>query len=311
LSDSARATPRNAAFPGTPCHFAAPAWRLGAVRLAPQRRPLVMGILNLTPDSFYPDSRRPDPAAAVRAAMQMVADGADLLDLGAESSRPGSEPVGAEQERQRLLPVLEALRRQTDIPLTVDTTRAETARLALEAGADGVNDISAGRADPSLLPLVARRRCGLVLMHMLGDPKTMQDDPRYDDVVHDVKTFLRKRCAAAEAAGVAPEAIAVDPGIGFGKRLPHNLSLLAGLKTVAAGRPLLVGASRKSFIEHLTGAPVERRLPGSLAALAHAYAGGATVVRVHDVADSVQFLETLAAIAQAAAPPGAETSQPG
>ncbi len=275
-------------------------WDLGRLVLHPPARPLVMGILNLTPDSFYPGSRVPDREHAVAAGLRMLQDGADLLDLGAESSRPGSLPLSAAAEQERLLPVLEALRRETDAALTVDTARAETAALALEAGADAINDTSGGR-DPGLLALAAARGCGLVIMHMRGEPRTMQDDPRYDDVVAEVSAWLADRADRAEALGVARRRILVDPGIGFGKLLPHNLALLAELAAICRGRSLLVGASRKSFIGNLTGAPVEARLGGSLAALSAAWTAGAAVVRVHDVAESVQFLDVLAAIAAAGA----------
>ena len=286
------------ASPGPTRYTPPPPWRLGRHELAPRRRPLVMGILNLTPDSFYPGSRV-DPAAAAARAREMAAAGADLLDLGAESSRPGADPVGAAEERRRLLPALAAVREAVDLPLTVDTYRAATADAALAAGADGVNDIAAGRADPEMLPLVAERGAGLVLMHMQGTPRTMQREPRYDDVVREVTDFLAERVATARAAGVPEAAIAVDPGIGFGKTLDHNLALLAHLREIAGGRPLLLGASRKSFIGMLTGAPVEQRLGGSLAAVATAWQHGAAVVRVHDVATTVQLLEVLAAVAEA------------
>lgn len=276
--------------------YAAPTWQLGTHHLRPQRRPLVMGVLNLTPDSFYPASRQDSTEKAVAAALQLVTAGADLLDLGAESSRPGAESIGADEEQRRLLPVLTELRRHTDIPLTVDTIRATTADRALTAGADGINDISAGSADPELLPLAAERACGLVLMHMRGTPRSMQDRPQYDDVVATVTDYLAARCETAVAAGIAPTRIIVDPGIGFGKLLAHNLALLRRLDRIGSDRPVLMGASRKSFIEHLTGAAVTERLGGSLAALAAAYQGGVAVVRVHDVAASVQFLNTLAAI---------------
>jgi len=255
-----------------------------------------MGILNLTPDSFYPGSRLTEPAAALAAAREKVEQGADLLDLGAESSRPGSDPVGAAEEQRRLLPVLDELRGQFDIPITVDTTRADTAALVLAAGADGINDISAGTADPGLLSLVARHGAGIVLMHKRGTPKVMQEDPRYEDVVAEISAYLAARVAVAEQAGIAPERIAVDPGIGFGKNLAHNLALLGNLGRVGGGRPVLLGASRKSFIEHLTGAPVADRLGGSLAAVGAALAADVSVVRVHDVAETVQFLDTVAAI---------------
>lgn len=273
----------------------ATAWDLGRLTLHAARRPLVMGIVNLTPDSFYPGARHTEPQAAVDHALGLLEAGADLLDLGAESTRPGAAAVPAAEEQARLIPVLDALRRLTDAPLSVDTRRAETASRALDAGADAINDISAGQ-DPGLLPLVADRAVGVVLMHMQGDPRTMQDAPRYGNAVGEVGQWLQQQAVAAEAAGIAPARIVVDPGIGFGKLLEHNLTLLADLAEVGAGRPLLVGASRKSFIGAITGAPVEERLAGSLATLAVAHAAGATVVRVHDVAASVQFLDVLAAI---------------
>jgi dihydropteroate synthase len=211
--------------------------------------------------------------------------------------------VGGPEELARLLPVLRGLRSRTSLPLTVDTVRAATAAAALDAGADAINDISAGTHDPGLLPLVAAAGAGLVLMHMRGTPATMQADPAYDDVVGEVAAWLAARAAAAEAAGVATPRIIVDPGIGFGKTPAHNLALLRRSAEISGGRPLLVGASRKSFIAAVTGAgpagPVAPgdRLPGSLAALAAAWQSGATVVRVHDVAASRQFLDVLAAIA--------------
>lgn len=281
-----------------PPHTAA-AWDLGRLRLQPQGRPLVMGIVNLTPDSFFPGSRGQDPQAAVALALRLAAEGADLLDLGAESSRPGALPVGPAQEQDRLLPVLTALRRQTTLPISVDTVRADTARAALAAGADAVNDISAGTLDPDMLPLAAAQGCGLILMHMQGTPSTMQESPHYGDVVGEVRQALGARAAAAEAAGVSRPRLMVDPGIGFGKTLTHNLILLNNLPDVAGGRPLLVGASRKRFIGQIAGAEVQDRLPGSLAALAAAFLAGAAVVRVHDVAASVQYLEVLRAMAAA------------
>jgi len=284
-------------MPSRPCLRPASDWDIGGGRvLSASRRPLVMGVLNLTPDSFHAPSRLTDPEAAVDAALAQVAAGADILDLGAESTRPGSRPVETDEEQRRLLPTLQALRRRSDIPISVDTRRAATARAALDGGADVVNDISAGRHDPELLPLVVQRACGLVLMHMRGTPATMQNELYYDDVVAEVGAFLAARAATAERAGVPPRRIVVDPGIGFGKDLDHNLRLLAALETIAGGRRLLLGASRKRFIGHLTGAEAADRLPGSLAALAVAYHAGATVVRVHDVEPSVQFLETLAAV---------------
>ncbi len=280
--------------------FSAPGWDCGRGLLAPAGRPLVMGILNLTPDSFFAGSRQESVDQAARTAAAMATAGADVLDLGAESTRPGARPVTPQQELDRLLPAVEAVRRETDLPVTVDTVRAATARAALDAGADAVNDISAG-SDPGMFSLAAERGCGLIIMHMQGTPRTMQQAPRYHDVVAEVAGFLAGRCRLATEAGVAEARLAVDPGIGFGKTLEHNLALLGGLQAVAGGRPLLLGASRKSFIGMITGAEAEDRLPGSLAALALAFEQGASLVRVHDVAGSVQFLDVLRAVDQGTA----------
>jgi len=274
--------------------FSAASWDLGGHILTPAGRPLVMGILNITPDSFHAPSRKNDVAAAVREAVAMATAGADLLDLGAESTRPGADEISAQQEMDRLLPVIEAVGRETDLPLTVDTHRAATAKAALDAGAHAVNDICAGQ-DPAMFSLVAERGCGLILMHMQGTPRTMQKAPTYQDVVIQVKSWLDARCALAVAAGIPEARLVVDPGIGFGKTLEHNLALLGRLDLIAAGKPLLLGASRKSFIGTLTGADTHQRLPGSLAALAVAYQANVSLVRVHDVAESVQFLNVLQA----------------
>ncbi|MCB1183634.1 dihydropteroate synthase [bacterium] len=256
-----------------------------------------MGIVNLTPDSFYGGSRAGDVDAAVDRALRLVGEGADILDLGAESSRPGAEPVGADEEQARLLPVVTALAARTDTPLSVDTLRADTARAALAAGATIVNDISAG-GDPDMFGVAAAHPCGLVLMHMQGTPRTMQQSPRYRDPVAEITGYLAARARLAEEAGVPAGRIVVDPGIGFGKSLAHNLDLLRALRAITGPRPLLLGASRKRFIAELTGAGVDDRLPGSLAALVAAWHAGAAVVRVHDVAASVQFLTVLGAVAR-------------
>ena len=284
--------------------FSAPAWDLGRVRLRAAGRPLLMGIVNLTPDSFWEGSRAASVEAAVDLALRLADEGAELLDLGAESSRPGAAPVGADEEQARLLPVLRALRGRTGLPITVDTVRAATAEAALGEGADAINDISAGTHDARMAAVAAAAGCGVVLMHMRGTPGTMQDAPAYDDVVGEVAAWLAARAAAFEAAGVAPGRLALDPGIGFGKLPEHNLALLREAARVADERPLLVGASRKSFIGAvagsaagaMVGAGAADRLPGSLAALAAAWRAGAAVVRVHDVAASRQFLDVLAAI---------------
>jgi len=276
--------------------FVAPGWNLGHRTVTPDGRPLVMGIINLTPDSFYGDSRATGTAAVLERARQMAADGADFLDLGAESSRPGAQPVSAQEEADRLLPIVTALAAETDLALSIDTRRAGVARQALDICPCAINDISAG-GDPQMFPLVAARQCGLVLMHMQGTPDTMQDYPAYGDPVAEITGWLAGRARLAEEAGLLPDRIVVDPGIGFGKKLSHNLALLKNLRRVAAGRPCLLGASRKRFIAGVTGAAVNDRLPGSLAALAAAWQGSASVVRVHDVAASVQFLAVMRAMA--------------
>jgi len=261
-------------------------------------RAVVIGVLNATPDSFYPEGRHADPGAAAAAAVEMVAGGAGMLDLGAESSRPGAQPVPVEEELGRLLPVLRAVRRAVRVPLSIDTTKAEVARRALAEGADVINDISAGRFDAELLPLCARERVPVVLMHMQGTPATMQAAPRYTDVVHEVNAFLGERARAAEAVGVPPGAIVLDPGLGFGKtaaesgRLLRRLDLVVGL-----GYPVLVGVSRKTFIGNLLGGrPAQGRLFGTAAAVALAVSAGARLVRVHDpgpMADVVRVVEGL------------------
>jgi dihydropteroate synthase len=257
--------------------------RSGPVSLA---RPAVVGVLNATPDSFSDGGVHLDPGRAAAAAEAMVADGARMLDLGGESTRPGASPVDAAEERRRLLPVLRAVRAAVRVPLSVDTTKAEIARLALAEGADLVNDVSAGRLDPGMLPLCAREGVPVVLMHMQGTPATMQDEPRYTDVVKEVADFLAERAQAALTAGVAADAIILDPGIGFGKTLEHNCLLLRRLDLQAAlGYPLMVGVSRKGFIGRLLGGrATEGRILGTAAAVALAVAGGARLVRVHDVA---------------------------
>lgn len=286
----------NERAPGGP--FRAPAWDLGGRTLAPDGRPLIMGIVNLTPDSFHESSRPTGVQAAIDYALRLAAEGAEVLDLGAESSRPGAEPIGAEEELRRLLPVLRGVRTATDLPITIDTIRAVTATAALDEGADAINDISGGTADPLMIDLVAERDCGLILMHMQGTPGTMQQAPRYSDVVAEVTGWLAARCRLAEDAGIPRERLMIDPGIGFGKTLEHNLELLRNLDRVAGDRPLLLGASRKSFIGMLTGAETPDRLPGSLAAVARAHAAGVTMVRVHDVAETCQFLEVTTSIAR-------------
>jgi dihydropteroate synthase len=277
-------------------------------------RPLVMGILNLTPDSFSDGGAWADPGRAVEGALRMLDEGADLIDLGAESTRPGGGVYGAgaatvppDEEIARLLPVLGALRRQTAAPLSVDTRKGAVARRALGAGADLVNDVSA-LADPELGAAVAAAGCPVVLMHSRGDLPTMQRDIRFDDLVGEVRDELAAALARAAAAGIDPEQVVLDPGIGFGKTWEQNLALIGRLGDLAPlGRPLLLGASRKSFIARAVesaGGPLQvpprDRLAGSLAAAAWAAAGQAAILRVHDVAETVQFLAVWRAIVSAA-----------
>jgi dihydropteroate synthase len=248
-----------------------------------------MGIVNVTPDSFSDGGRYLDPEAAIAHGRELRAAGADILDVGGESTRPGAAAVGAREEAARVLPVIEALAAD-GARVSVDTSKAEVAAAALDAGAEIVNDVTA-LTDPAMASLCAAAGGGLVLMHMKGTPRTMQDDPAYDDVVAEVREFLAERIEVATAAGVDRERIWVDPGIGFGKTVDHNLELIARLDRIAdLGRPVVIGASRKNFIGAITGRPVEERLGGSLAAAVVAAAGGAGVLRVHDVAATVEAL---------------------
>jgi dihydropteroate synthase len=250
-----------------------------------------MGILNVTPDSFSDGGDHLDARAAAAHARLMAREGAAIIDVGAESTRPGAPPVTEDSEIARLQPVLDALVADPPgAPISIDTRRASVAARALDAGAVLVNDVSAG-ADPAMFPLVAGRGAGMCLMHMQGEPGTMQDDPRYDDVVSEVTAFLESRMEAAVRAGVAEQAIVLDPGIGFGKGPGHNLALLRGLGSITAlGRPVLVGVSRKGLIGALTGRDVGDRLAGSIGAGLAAVANGAAVLRVHDVAETVDAL---------------------
>lgn len=243
-----------------------------------------MGVLNVTPDSFYDGGVYFDPARAVGRGLELAAEGADIIDVGGESTRPGSESIPAEEELRRILPVVEALRKETKVLISVDTTKSEVAQTALAKGADIINDISAGRFDGRMLDVAARSGAGLILMHMKGTPRTMQLSPQYGDVLAEVKGFLRERIGAAVAAGVKRESLIIDPGIGFGKRLEHNLVLLRNIPSLTElGRPVLVGISRKSFIGHILNLEARERLEGTVAAAVLSVAGGASLLRVHDV----------------------------
>jgi dihydropteroate synthase len=262
-------------------------------------RPLIMGVVNVTPDSFYDGGRHATGRAAIEHARRLVQEGADLLDVGGESSRPGADPVPVEEELQRVLPVLDGLR-EVGVPISVDTTKPEVMRAVLEHGAAMINDITA-LASPEALESVARTEAGVCLMHMQGRPRTMQADPVYADVVAEVRDFLAARAAACGAAGIGRERIVLDPGFGFGKTVDHNLALLARLDDIAAlGFPVLAGWSRKSSLGRVTGRPAEDRLPASLAAALLAVQHGARMVRVHDVAATRDALAVLAAVESAA-----------
>ena len=261
-------------------------------------RPRLMGIVNVTPDSFSDGGRYLEPERAIAHGRELAAQGADLLDIGGESTRPGAAAVDAAAELDRVGPVVAALAADGGGPkVSIDTSKALVAESALDDGAAIVNDVTALRADPDLVGLCAERGCTLVLMHMLGDPRTMQDDPRYDDVVDDVRAFLAERIEFAVAAGVDERRIWVDPGIGFGKTVAHNLELLGRLGELAElGRPIVIGTSRKRFLGSITGREVGDRIGGTIASNVLALAAGAEVFRVHDVAEARQALDTAAVI---------------
>lgn len=270
-------------------------WRCRDRRLPLGRGAVIMGILNVTPDSFSDGGRFLDQAAAVRRGQAMAEEGALILDIGGESSRPGADPVPAEEEARRVVPVIRELARTTDRLLSVDTTKADVAEQALAAGAHIINDITALTGDPGMAAVAHRHGAGVVLMHMQGTPRTMQAQPTYADVVGEVRGYLRDRVQALQAAGLDRATLAVDPGICFGKTVEHNLALLRGLPELAAlGQPVLVGVSRKSFLGRLTGREVGDRLVPSLAALAFAVQRGAHILRVHDVKESCAVAQLLA-----------------
>lgn len=256
-----------------------------------------MGILNVTPDSFSDGGRHFDRQAAIDAAMQMQRDGAEIIDIGGESTRPGAAAVSIDEELDRVVPVIEILRQRSPVAISVDTRNAKVAAAAVDAGADIVNDVSALRHDHDMAALVASREVPVILMHMRGNPGTMQQLASYDDVVADVARELMASVGLAIAAGVHSDRILVDPGIGFAKTYDHNLALLARCGELARLGPLVIGASRKAFIGHLTGRPGgPERMAGSLAAVAAAHRGGAAIVRVHDVRETSDFLRVCEAI---------------
>jgi dihydropteroate synthase len=258
-----------------------------------------MGILNVTPDSFSEGGQFFDHDDAVKHAEEMVADGADIVDIGGESTRPGSDPVSFDEEIERVVPVIERLADEIPrIAISIDTRKAAVAASALEEGATIVNDVSAG-ADPAMFDVVREHDAAVVLMHTRGEPKTMQEAPTYDDVVGELREFLRERIEAAEFAGIDPERIAIDPGIGFGKDLGHNLELMQRVDAfLDLGRPLLVGPSRKRFISAILDLPEDQRVEGTIGAVAWMVARGAHVVRVHDVREVVRAVRVVDAIAR-------------
>jgi dihydropteroate synthase len=261
-------------------------------------RPSLMGVVNVTPDSFSDGGVHLDPDLAAEAARRMVEDGAAIVDVGGESTRPGSEGVGADEELRRVIPVLELL--QGRVPVSIDTAKAAVARRALELGAELVNDVTAFRADPELAEVAAEHGAYVCLMHMRGEPRTMQVDPRYDDVVSEVAAFLEERLGFAVSSGVREDRICLDPGIGFGKTVAHNVELLRRLDVLLAlGRPVLIGLSRKSTLGKLAGDPAATTGPlsASVAAAVAAYERGATILRVHDVREHAQALAVVRALA--------------
>jgi len=267
-----------------------------------------MGIVNVTPDSFSDGGLHADTESAVAHGLLLAAEGAAIVDVGGESTRPGSESVAVDDELARVVPVVERLAAATPALVSIDTTKAAVACAALDAGAGLVNDVTALRGDPAMTALVAERGCPVCLMHMLGEPRTMQDDPRYDDVVGEVVAFLEERLAVAVAAGVREEQVLLDPGIGFGKTLEHNLLLLRHLDRIAAlGRPVVLGASRKRFIGALLDLAPPERVAGTVATTVLGLAAGAAVIRVHDVRPNVEALRVAQAILEAGEAAGSRT----
>jgi dihydropteroate synthase len=260
-------------------------------------RTWLMGVVNVTPDSFYDGGLCLDPRKAVNRALELAFEGADIVDIGGESTRPGARPVSESEEIDRVVPVIKALRPKTAVFISIDTAKAAVARAALEAGADIVNDTSALRADPAMAKVVARAGAAVVLMHMKGNPPTMQDAPHYDDLFGEIGGFLAERIRAAEAAGIPRERVIVDPGIGFGKSFEHNLELLRGQELfLKLGRPLLLGFSRKAFLGAILDLPPGERLEGTIAAAVLSVERGAHILRVHDVGPVARAVRSAEAI---------------
>lgn len=264
-------------------------------------RPEVMGILNVTPDSFSDGGAYTDANSAIDAGVGMYEDGAGIIDVGGESTRPGAAAVSEQEEIDRVIPVIEGLRKSTQAVISIDTMKSAVARCALDAGADVINDVSAFTHDSGMVGSARDTGAGIILMHMLGSPRTMQQDPQYGNVVKEVSQYLCDRVRVLVAEGILPQTLAVDPGIGFGKTVEHNLQLLTGLKALTGqNMPVIVGLSRKSFLGKITGRNINERLAGSLAGLAFCVMNGVHVVRVHDVRESVDVIKVLKALSDTA-----------
>jgi dihydropteroate synthase len=270
-------------------------WKIGDHTVDLSKQGMIMGVLNVTPDSFSDGNQFLECNAAVERGIQIASEGADIIDVGGESTRPGAEPVSADEEMKRVIPVIEKLRPKLEVPISVDTSKSEVAAAALEAGASIINDVTSGRGDEKMLPLAAKRNAAVVLMHMQGDPRTMQKNPEYGDVVREVADFFRQQYERALECGVDPMRLAFDPGIGFGKTLEHNLSLLGNLEQLRThNRPLMVGVSRKSFLGKLIGSnEMADRLAPTVGLTATLRARGADIFRVHDVKENVAALRTV------------------
>jgi dihydropteroate synthase len=277
-------------------------WKIGKRVFDASRHGLIMGVLNVTPDSFSDGGEFLTADKAIQHGLEMAAQGAHIIDIGGESTHPGSQPVTIAEELRRVIPVIESLRRKLDVPISIDTSKAEVARAAIKAGASIVNDITGGRGDDQMLPLVAETKSAFIIMHMQGTPRTMQLEPRYTDVVGEISEFFRQQYVRAIGSNIDPMAIAFDPGIGFGKTLEHNLELLAQLERLRAhDRVLVVGVSRKSSLGKLIGSPdIKERLAPGLALTALLRARGADVFRVHDVKENVYALQVTEAVLQRA-----------